>query len=66
MNGLQLKIMRIEAGLRQYEVAAKVGITPPKLCEIEAGRRKPSDELLKRILQAIKGDQNGQTQRKSK
>jgi len=59
MKGLKLKILRIEAGLRQYEVAAKVGIPATKLCEIEAGRRKPADDLLKRILQVIKGNHNG-------
>jgi len=63
MKGLELKVSRIKAGLRQYEVAAKVGIPATKLCEIEAGRRKPSDELLKRILKAIKGKQNDQTYR---
>jgi len=64
MKGLELKITRIKAGLRQYEVAAKVGIPATKLCEIEAGRRKPSDELLQRILKAIKGNHDGQTERK--
>jgi len=64
MRGLELKITRIKAVLRQYEVAAKVGIPATKLCEIEAGRRKVSDELVKRILQAIKGNQNDQTDRK--
>jgi len=53
MNGFDLKIMRIRAGLRQYDVAAKAGITPPRLCEIEAGRLKPSDQLLDRIIKAI-------------
>ena len=53
MNGFDLKIMRIRAGLRQYEVAAKVDLTAPRLCEIEAGRRKASDELLDRIARAI-------------
>ena len=65
MKGLELKITRIKAGLRQYEVAARVGIPATKLCEIEAGRRKASDELFKRILQAIKGNQDDQTDRKS-
>jgi len=59
MEGLKLKILRIEAGLRQYEVAAKVGIPATKLCEIEAGRRQPSEDLLERILQVIKRDHNG-------
>lgn len=53
MNGFDLKIMRIRAGLRQYEVATKVGILPSRLCEIEAGRRKVSGELSDRIVKAI-------------
>lgn len=60
MKGIKLKMLRIEAGLRQYEVAAKVGISATKLCEIEADRREPSNDLLQRILQVIKGSQNGQ------
>lgn len=64
MKGLELKVSRIKAGLRQYEVAAKVGIPATKLCEIEAGRRKPSDDLLRRILQVIEGNQDDQTERK--
>lgn len=63
-RGLQLKIMRLRAGLRQYDLAARVGIAPNRLSEIETGRRKPSDELVNRILQAIKGNQNDQTDRK--
>lgn len=47
--GINLKIARIKAGLRQYEVARLVGIAPPRLSEIEAGLRQPSPELLKRI-----------------
>lgn len=55
MSGLQLNVLRVKSGLRQYEVAAKVGISATRLCEIEAGRKQPSNELLERILQAIKG-----------
>lgn len=66
MKGIELKISRIKAGLRQYEVAAKVGIPATKLCEIETGRRKPSDELLERILQAIKGNHDGQAEKKNR
>jgi len=59
-KGFNLKIARLRAGVKQYELAAKVGIAPTQLCEIEAGRRQPSPELCQRILQAIKGNQNGQ------
>jgi len=51
-EGVEIKIARIRAGLLQYEVAANVGILPNRLSEIEAGRRRPSPELLKRILQS--------------
>lgn len=63
MKGIELKIKRIRAGLRQFEVAAMVGIPATKLCEVEAGRRRPSDELVKCILQAIEGNQDGQKDR---
>jgi transcriptional regulator with XRE-family HTH domain len=64
-EGVEIKIARIRAGLRQYEVATSVGILPNRLSEIEAGRRRPSPELLERILQVIKGNNDGQTETKS-
>jgi transcriptional regulator with XRE-family HTH domain len=51
--GVELKITRLRAGLKQYELAAKVGITQTKLSEIECGRLQPSPELLQRVLEAI-------------
>lgn len=53
MDAIELKILRIKAGLRQYEVAASLGITQTKLSEIECGRVKPNSELLQRILEVI-------------
>ena len=64
-EGVELKIARIRAGLRQYEVATMVGILPNRLSEIEAGRRRPSPELLDHILRVIKGDNNDQAKGKS-
>ena len=64
-EGVEVKIARIRAGLRQYKVATSVGILPNRLSEIEAGRRRPSPELLERILQIIKGNNDGQTETKS-
>ena len=61
-EGLEIKIARIRAGLRQYEVATSVGIPANRLSEIEAGRRRPSSELLERILKGIKGNHDGQTE----
>jgi transcriptional regulator with XRE-family HTH domain len=58
ISGLELKIVRLRAGLKQYELAAKVGIAPTQLCEIETGRREPAPELLERILRVIKRNSN--------
>ena len=55
IGGLELKVLRIRAGLRQYQVAAQLGITQTKLSEIECGRVQPSMELLQRILDIIQG-----------
>lgn len=57
-DGVDIKIARIRAGLRQYDVAARVGILPNRLSEIESGRRQPSPELLERILSVIKSGGN--------
>ena len=55
INGLELKVLRIRAGLHQYELAAQLGITQTKLSEIECGRVQPSTELLQRLLDIIEG-----------
>lgn len=53
-SGLDLKVARVRAGLRQYTVAFKVGIAPSRLSEIENGRREVSAELFRRILEIVK------------
>ena len=53
-RGIDLKIMRIRAGLLQYEVAAKLGISPSRLSGIERGRVESSPELAERIQEAIR------------
>ena len=47
--GLQLKLARVRTGRKQWEVAAKVGVSGTVLSRIEAGIVVPSDELLARI-----------------
>ena len=61
-QGLELKIARIRAGLKQYQLAAKLGIAPTQLCEIENGRREVSPELLERILGMIKSNKKTEEQ----
>jgi transcriptional regulator with XRE-family HTH domain len=52
-EGLRLKLLRIAHGIRQYEVAAAVGVSPGILWQIESGRRPVPDELARRIREAI-------------
>ena len=59
MGGLELKLRRIQRGLRQYEVAAQVGIAPCRLSEIEADRREASTDLVARILAVIEEKKGG-------
>jgi transcriptional regulator with XRE-family HTH domain len=53
LDGLNLKIRRLKAGLLQYDLAVQVGIAPCQLSLIENGRRQPSTELLRRIYAVI-------------
>jgi len=53
LTGLDLKILRIRAGLKQLEVAQAVGIHPTALSLIENGWRPLTRELAARITAAI-------------
>ena len=59
VTGQQLKLFRICVGLRQYELAARIGIPATKLCEIEAGRREASPDLVAQILETIEEARSG-------
>jgi len=61
-GGLELKIARLRAGLKQYELAAKVGIAPTQLSEFETGRRELPPGLLDQILRAINSSREMQHQ----
>jgi len=56
-----IKIARIKAGLRQYDLAARLGIPSSRLSEIESGRLKPLPELLERLFNILDKKENGQT-----
>jgi len=60
-EGVEMKVARIRAGLRQYEVAASVGMLPNRLSEIEAGRRRPTPELLERLSRVLKAKAMGRS-----
>lgn len=47
--GLRLKLARVRTGRKQYEVAAKVGVSGTILSRIEAGVIEPKPDLLARL-----------------
>ncbi len=44
--GLRLKDVRIQFGITLDEFAARLGVSPSHLCNLESGRREPSFGLL--------------------
>lgn len=52
MNGIEIVIIRKQAGLKQYELAALLKTAAPILCEMEAGRR-PISRYMKRKIQNV-------------
>jgi len=55
MTASDLKIARIRAGLRQYRLAAALGISQTALSQIENGQRPVPRERLEAIAEAIRG-----------
>ena len=39
MDGLDLKLMRVRAGITQYELAQRSGVHPARISEMETGKR---------------------------
>jgi transcriptional regulator with XRE-family HTH domain len=52
-RGIELKLLRIRAGLRQYRVAQELGIPPSTLCDWENERRPIPSAQGHRVLAAI-------------
>ncbi len=52
-RGIELKLLRIRAGVRQYRVAQELGIPPSILCDWENERRPIPPHQAPRILAAI-------------
>ncbi len=59
MDGIEIKIARIRAGVKQYELAQQAGIHPSELSLIESGRALPSAEKLDRISRALSATASG-------
>ena len=54
MQGIDLKILRLKAGLKQYKLAAEIDIPQSRLSQIENGRLRFDDRLRQKILAGIK------------
>ena len=52
-KGMELKIARIQSGIKQYEFAAMLGIGPTKLSEMESGRRAIPLDILAKMKQVL-------------
>ena len=53
-SGLRIKIARVKANKKQYEVAQEVGISPQYLRQIEMGKSvNPSKEVMERLAKAL-------------
>jgi transcriptional regulator with XRE-family HTH domain len=53
VQGIDIRIARIRAGLKQYELAQLAGIREPELSMIENGRKQASPEKAVRIAVAL-------------
>ncbi len=53
MKGTEIRIARIRAGLRQYQLAERAGIREPELSLIENNRKRPSEAKLSRIVAVL-------------
>lgn len=52
--GKEIKNLREKKGLKQYELAERLGIKPAYVCDIENGRRKPhSNTFIENVCQAL-------------
>jgi transcriptional regulator with XRE-family HTH domain len=53
VDGIEIKIARIRAGVRGYELAQRIGMSESMLSRIETGRKQPTNEVLARITEAL-------------
>ncbi len=55
-SGLDVVVARRRAGLKQYELAQLLSISPTILCDVEHDRRELTPELVELIVQALKSE----------
>ena len=55
MDGLDLRIMRVRAGITQYELAQRSGIHPARISETERRQRPISDAVVDALSHEMSG-----------
>ena len=53
MDGIEIKIARIRAGVRAFELAHSIGLSESALSRIETGRRVAGPDELARLMAAV-------------
>jgi len=53
MDRFDLVLMRLKAGLKQYELANLLGVPGTIICDLERGRRSITPAIEERIKEAI-------------
>lgn len=53
-----IKLARMRGGLRQIDIARKIGVSESQLSKIETGRIEPSGEILARIAEVLRVDED--------
>ncbi len=53
-TNIDLFVARRQAGLKQWELAQRLGISQTMLCDLERGRKVVTEELADRILIALR------------
>jgi len=53
MDKFDLIVMRLKAGLKQYQLAQLLGVPATIICDLERGRRPITPEIEGRIKEAI-------------
>ena len=55
MDGLDLKLKRVQAGLTQYELGQRSGVHPTRISEMERGQRPITDVVLDALSLEMSG-----------
>jgi len=53
MEGIELKVWRVRAGLTQWDLARELGLHPARISEMERERRPIPPELVLRIYEIL-------------